>query len=85
MQMQTTVNTSILKAGEPFTIRFVAENTGAGDGLITVPVLDNGEAAAEKVVGVTAGQFRVINVDLVLEAGEHTITVGDLSATVTVE
>ena len=84
IQKQTTVKTVVPKAGEAFKISFVAENVGEGDGLITVPVLDNGEAVAEKVIGVTAGQFRVITVYLTLEAGEHTITVGDLTASITV-
>ncbi len=84
IQKQTTVKTVVPKAGEAFKISFVAENLGEGDGLITGPVLDNGEAVAEKVIGVTAGQFRVITVYLTLEAGEHTITVGDLTASITV-
>ena len=73
------------KAGEKFEINFVAQNFGEGDGLITVPVLVNGEAAGEKLVGVTAGQFRVITLYLTLEAGEYTIEVGGLSDTLTVE
>ncbi len=85
VQMQTTVNTIVPKAGEPFKISFVAKNFGEGDGLITVPVLDNGEVNAEKIVGVAAGQFRVISVYIILESGEHTITVDDMSAVITVE
>lgn len=84
-RMQTTVNTTVPKAGEAFKISFVAENKGEGDGLITVPVLDNGEMIAEKVVGVTAGQFRVISVNIALEAGEHTIDVGGMTASIVVE
>ena len=84
-QMQTTVSTMTPKAGEAIKISFVAENVGEGDGLITVPVLDNGEAIAEKIVGVAAGQFRVISLEIALESGEHTITVGDLSANIVVE
>ena len=84
-QMQTTVNTITPKAGEAFKITFVAENVGEGDGLITVPVLDNGNVIAEKVVGVTAGQFRVIPVYITLEAGEHTIDVCGMTAQIVVE
>ena len=73
------------KAGEPFEINFVAENKGSGAGIITVEVKDGDTVIAEKLVGLTEGQFRVISMDIVLEAGEHTITVGDLSATIVVE
>ena len=83
--MQTSISSITLKAGEAFTIYFVADNIDAGDGLITVPVLDNGTLIAEKLAGVTAGQFRVISPDIVLEAGEHVLTVGDMEASLTVE
>ena len=83
--MQTSINSITPKAGEAFTIHFVADNIGTGDGLITVPVLDNGTVIAEKVIGVAAGQFRVISMDIVLEAGEHVLTVGDMEASLTVE
>ena len=36
-------------------------------------------------MAVDGGQFRVMTVELVLEAGEHTISIGDMSATITVE
>lgn len=85
----TSTNTSVVnakpKAGEAFKISFVAENVGQGDGVTTVQVLDGETVIAEKVVGVTAGQFRVISVEIVLEAGEHIIHVGDLATTITVE
>ena len=73
------------KAGEPFEITFVAENKGSGAGLITVQVKDGNSVVAEKTIGLTENQFRVISMDVVLEAGEHTITVGDMSAAITVE
>lgn len=72
------------KAGVPFEIYFVAKNNG-GDGHMTVQVMDGETVAAEKFVALDEGQFRVITVELTLEAGEHTITVGDLSKTVVVE
>jgi hypothetical protein len=84
-QMQTTVSAITPKAGEAFKISFVAENVGEGDGLITVPVTANGEVVAEKLVGVTAGQFRVINVYVTLNAGEYEIGVGDMTASIVVE
>ena len=70
-------------AGEPFSVNFVVKNNG-GAGSLDVEVLVDGEVAARKFVGVAEGQFRVIDVQLVLEAGEHVITVGDMSATITV-
>ena len=68
----------------PFEINFVAKNNG-GDGHVTVEVMDGGQVIAEKFVAVDGGQFRVMTVELVLEAGEHTISIGDMSATITVE
>ena len=77
------VNAS-LKAGEPFEINFVAENKG-GSGLATVQVMDGDTVVAEKLVGLTEGQFRVVTMNITLEAGEHTITVGDMSENIVVE
>lgn len=76
--------TAVQQAGVPFEISFVAKNNG-GDGHVTVQVMDGENVAAEKFVALDEGQFRVISVDLTLEAGEHTITVGDMSQTITVE
>lgn len=72
------------QAGVPFEVSFVAKNHG-GDGHMTVQVLDVDAVAAEKFVALDAGQFRVITVELTLEAGEHVITVGDMSETIVVE
>lgn len=72
------------QAGVPFEINFVAKNNG-GDGHVTVEVMDGGEVIAEKFVAVDEGQFRVMTVELTLEAGEHTISIGDMSAVITVE
>lgn len=82
--MQTTILNASPKAGEPFEINFVANNKG-GAGLITVQVMDGDTVVAEKVVGLAENQFRVVTVELVLEAGEHTITVGDMSEIIVVE
>ncbi|MBQ8161715.1 MAG: hypothetical protein IJ083_13345 [Clostridia bacterium] len=83
--VQTSVVNASPKAGEPFRISFVAENVGEGDGLTTVQVKDGDTVIAEKIVGVTAGQFRVISVNIALESGEHTISVGDMTATIVVD
>lgn len=82
--LQNVVNTAVPKAGEPFEISFVAENNG-GAGMITVSVLDGETVVAEKLVGLAEGQFRVVSLEIALEAGEHTITVGDMSAAIVVE
>ena len=52
---------------------------------MTVQVMDGDKIAAEKFVALDQDQFRVITVALTLEAGEHTITVGDMSETIIVE
>lgn len=52
---------------------------------MTVQVMDGENVAAEKFVALDEGQFRVISVELTLEAGEHTISVGDMSETIVVE
>ena len=71
-------------AGVPFEVNFVAKNNG-GAGSLDAEILVDGEVAATKFIGVAEGQFRVISVTLTLEAGEHTISVGDLTTTITVE
>lgn len=80
----STVISNTAAAGYPFNAYFVAMNNG-GDGLVTVDVLVDGAVAMQKLVGVTAGQFRVIPVQLTLEAGEHTITVGDMTSNITIK
>lgn len=81
---RTTVLNASPKAGEPFEINFVANNKG-GAGLITIQVMDGETVAAEKTVGLTENQFRVITMQLTLDAGEHAITVGNMSETIIVE
>ena len=81
---QTSVVNASPKAGEPFEIHFVANNNG-GAGMITVQVKDGDTVVAEKLVGVAENQFRVITMELALDAGEHVITVGDMSETIVVE
>ena len=82
--MSRSVANATLTAGVPFEVYFTAQNYG-GDGSITIQIMDNGEVVAEKFIGLDEGQFRVIGLELTLDAGEHTITVGDLAQTVTVE
>ena len=52
---------------------------------MTVQVLDGDKVVSEKFVALDEGQFRVISTELTLEAGEHVLTVGGMSTTVTVE
>ena len=75
---------NLAKAGETFEINFIAENNGA-DGYINVEVLVDGELAATKMIAVSAGSFRVVTIPLTLDAGEHVITVGGMTANLTVE
>lgn len=78
------VHNATLKAGEPFELHYVAKNHGA-DGHMNVQVLDGDKVVSEKFVALDEGQFRVISTELTLEAGEHVLTVGGMSTTVTVE
>lgn len=39
---------------------------------------------AEKVMTVTGGSWRVVEMDVTLDAGEHTITLGDQVGTIAV-
>ena len=71
-------------AGVPFAIDCLLWNNGA-DGVTTVQVKANDEVVAEKIMAVTGGSWRVFETEITLEAGEYTITVGDLTGTLTVE
>ena len=44
----------------------------------------NGEVVAEKLYTVCGGSWRVVEIDVVLEAGEYTIEVGGQTGTLTV-
>ena len=54
------------------------------DYIIPNQALANGEVVAEKIMTVEGGSWRVVQMDLTLEAGEHTITLGDQEQTITV-
>ncbi len=75
----------ILYAGQPFSIYFIAQNNGTGDGTVNAVVTDNGAPVAEKLVSLTAGQFRVIAIELTLEAGTHEIEVLGMTKTLEVK
>lgn len=72
------------KAGEPFTLYTLLWNNGA-DGMTTVQVKDGEEVIAEKIMAVTGGSWRVVEMTITLDTpGEHTITVGDLTKTINI-
>lgn len=79
---QVTV-TNTAKAGEPFNVYALLRNNGA-DGMTTVQVKDGDTVIAEKIMTVTANSWRVVQIEITLEAGEHTITLGDQVANITV-
>lgn len=75
----------VMKSGEEFTISFLLWNKG-DDGITTVKVCDGETVLAEKIMAVNGGSWRVVEMTIALEgAGEHHITVGNLTATITVE
>ena len=72
------------KAGEPFELYTLLWNNGA-DGMTTVQVQCDGEVIAEKIMAVTGGCWRVVEITITInEPGEHTITVGDLTKTINI-
>ena len=83
-----TVITSVpapVQSGEAFTVSCLLKNTGTAD-VTTVEVYDGDTLIAEKIMAINTDSWRVVEIEITLEgAGEHTITVGDLTATITVE
>lgn len=76
--------TKIQKAGEAFPVMFIVQNNGA-DATAVIDIYDGDTVIASKFIALDEGQFRVVSIDVTLEAGEHTISVGGTSKTVTVE
>ena len=72
------------RAGEPVTIRCLLRNRG-GDDMLPVRAYANGGLAAEKLYAVPGGSWRVVQLELVLEAGEYTVELGGLTGTLHVE
>ena len=79
---QTTVYNQT-KAGETFTVYCLLRNNGA-DGITTVQAKANGEVVAEKIMTVEGGSWRVVQMDMTLDAGEYTIEVGDQAGAITI-
>ncbi len=84
----TTTQTNVwnqAKAGEPFTVYALLRNNGEGDGITTVEAKVNGETAAKKIMTVDAGSWRVVQMDITIaEPGTYTVSVGTLSAEITI-
>jgi len=80
----TTTVSEKAKAGEPFSVYCLLNNDGADD-ITTVQAKANGEVVAEKLYTVQGGSWRVVELQLTLEAGEYEIEVGGLTGTVVVE
>lgn len=76
--------TKVQKAGEAFPVMFIVQNNGT-DATAVIDIYDGDTVIASKFVALDEGQFRVVSIDVTLEAGEHTISVGGTSKTVTVE
>ena len=72
------------KAGEPFTVYALLRNTGS-DGITTVQAKANGEVVAEKIMTVEGGSWRVVQMDITLNAGEYTIDIGGQTGAITIE
>lgn len=82
----TTTQTTVFnqtKAGESFTVYCLLRNNGA-DGITTVQAKANGEVVAEKIMTVEGGSWRVVQMDMTLDAGEYTIEVGDQVGAITI-
>ena len=72
------------KAGEPFTAYVLLWNNGA-DGVTTVQASCDGVVIGEKIMAVNGGDWRVVEMQLTIDqAGAHTLTVGDLSKTISI-
>ena len=55
------------------------------DGMTTVQAICDGEVIAEKIMAVNGGDWRVVEMELTIDQpGEHTLTVGTLTKTITI-
>lgn len=80
----TLVAPAIVKTGEVFTISCVIMNNG-GAGYTNVKAYVGDELLGEKFMALNGGQYRVVQIDCVLDdVGEHLIKLGPLTTTVTV-
>lgn len=84
MRTVTKAVEKVQKANEAFPIMFIAQNNG-DDGYFNAEVYDGDQLIASKFVSLDAGQFRVVTIDLTLDAGTHEISVCGLTKTIVVE
>ena len=84
MRTVSAAREKVQKAGEAFPIMFIAQNNG-DDGTFVAEVYDGENLIASKFVSLDAGQFRVVTINLTLEAGTQEISVCGLTKTITVE
>ena len=83
-EVSSAVNKTVA-SGESFQIYMIAENSGE-DGTMTVEAYEGDTLLNSQLVSVEKESFTIVTMDITLEgAGEHVITVGDNSLTVTVE
>lgn len=83
-QQTSRVATVECKAGESFPVDFLMWNKGA-DGMQNVQLFVDGELAAEKIMAINGGDWRICEMNVTIDQpGEHTITVGTLSGTIVV-
>ncbi len=83
----TTTQTTLAnqaKAGEPFNVYCLLRNNG-GDDITTVQVKANDQLVAEKIYTVEGGSWRVVEIELTLEAGDYTIDIGGQIAKITIQ
>jgi len=81
----SSAESAVQKSGEPFTVYLIAQNDGA-DGYVTVEAYDGDALVGSKFVSVEGGSFVVVRLPVTLEgAGEHTLTIGGLTAVIPVE
>ena len=75
----------IVKSGGSATLYMIAQNKGA-DGFTVVEVMEGDALLASKYVSVEGGSFVVVKIEVPLEgAGDHVLTVGENTVTITVE
>jgi len=72
-------------AGNATTVTATVENRGTAEGTYTAVLLDDGEVIAEQTVTVPAGERRAVTFTPTFDAvGDHELSVGEGTATVTV-
>ena len=84
MEEVSVSSNKVVASGETFQIYMIADNAGA-DGTVLVEAYEGDALLASQLVSVEGESFAIVTMDITLEgAGEHVITVGDNTLTVTV-